>query len=453
LRGKNGCQLPFSGSTEDAMSWEEILEFVVGEEKRLTDVLREADIAPLLTGAVRAGIARVEVVDEKEAILCAFDGRQPGPPDAPWDESRSLFLEGEPVGTVRFRRGAINAAGCGILADLVADAVNSMLAANLKRMLTTEMHTKVVNQSYGELLESNRQLEQSEQKYRQLAESLEIRVQERTEELKRAYAQMMQQEKMASVGQLAAGMAHEINNPLGFVLSNLNTLRKYLDRFVAMLAFCRERAGEPGDLAGAVEKKWRELKLDYLLDDAPDLIEQSLAGGERIRKIVSDLRGFSHIDDLGEGPVDLNEEINRSLSVLVHEMPQGAEIKRNFGRLPAIVGRGGPLCQVFLNIIRNACQARPVGLELEITTEAREDTVRLIFADNGPGIPEEVKSRIFEPFFTTRDVGEGMGMGLAVVHDLVTGFGGRVEVKDRPGGGAAFIIELPAGGNNHGQVR
>lgn len=427
----------------------ETIEFVVGEEKRLRDVLREADVAPLLTSAVKSGIARVAIHDEKEAVLFAFGGSRSRDPEDSRDESRPLLLEGEPVGEIRFRRGAVNAAGCRILAGLVADAVNSMLAVNLKRMLTTEIHTKVVNQSYEELLESNRRLVQSEKEYRDLAETLEIRVRERTVELQRATTQMIQQEKMASIGQLAAGVAHEINNPLGFVLSNLHTLEKYVGRFAAMLAFYREAGGA----AEAGEKKWRELKLDYLLQDVPDLIAQSVTGAERVKKIVADLRGFSHVDDLGEGPMDLNQEIERTLGVLVHEIPPGARIERKFGTLPAMVGHGGLLCQVFLNIVRNAFQTRPEGLELEIATECRGDTVQLLFADNGPGVPEEIKNRIFEPFFTTRQIGRGMGMGLTVVHDVVTGLGGTVQVEKRPAGGAVFVIQLPTGGIANGQVR
>jgi signal transduction histidine kinase len=315
-------------------------------------------------------------------------------------------------------------------------------------MLTTEIHTRVVNQSYEELLEANRKLSLSEKKYRDLAENLEALVQERTTALKRTYARLIQQEKMASIGQLAAGIAHEINNPLGFILSNLQTLQKYAGRFDEMLAFFRSEVGKgtaAGELKPAAAEKWQTLKLDYILADLPELLGQSIAGADRVRKIVADLRGFSHIDDADEGLVDINVEIERTLSVLTHEIPPCARIVTEFGALPAIVGRPALLCQAFLNIIRNALQARPAGLVLTIRSEFAAGSARLTFADNGPGLAGDIQSRIFEPFFTTRDVGQGMGMGLTAVYDIVTGCGGTIEVETAPGLGTSFILQLPAG--------
>jgi signal transduction histidine kinase len=143
--------------------------------------------------------------------------------------------------------------------------------------------------------------------------------------------------------------------------------------------------------------------------------------------------------------VDIHTEIERTLSVLAHEFPPCARIVREFGALPAIAGRPALLCQAFLNIIRNALQARPEGLVLTIRSEFAAGSARLTFADNGPGLAGDIKSRIFEPFFTTREVGQGMGMGLTAVYAIVTGCGGTIEVETAPGRGTSFILQLPAG--------
>jgi hypothetical protein len=434
---------------EKPMNLKAEIEFVVGAERHLADILDETQIMPLLKSAVKAGISLAAIVNDKEVPLWTW-GKCPLPSNMSseiWDASRPLTLEGEPVGTIRFMRGKVNPKGCQILADLTGETLNNIMNNNLKRMLTTEIHTKIVNQSYEELLESNRQLTESEQKYRDLAENLEIRVQERTEELKRAYAQLIHQEKMASIGQLAAGVAHEINNPLGYVLSNLNTLRTYLERIMIMLEHFRSL----GDSAGVA--KWRELKLDFILEDVGELLDQSVSGAERVKKIVSNLRGFSHVDDMGDGDLNINDEIDRTLSVLAHEIPQDAKIVRGFSNIPNFHGKGGLLCQVFLNLIRNACQARPQGLALVISTDLKNDTIRISFSDNGPGVEETILNRIFEPFFTTRDVGQGAGLGLTVSYDIVRGFGGTIEVANHKEGGTIVLIQLPLTGKYNGQVR
>jgi signal transduction histidine kinase len=257
----------------------------------------------------------------------------------------------------------------------------------------------------------------------------------------------MQQEKMASIGQLAAGVAHEINNPLGFVLSNMSTLRTYLERITAML----EHYSVLDPSAGA--DKWQELKLDFILEDVWALLDQSVSGAERVKKIVADLKGFSHGDEMGTGELDINKEIDRTLSVLAHEIPHDAKLVRNFGDLPPCKGKGALLGMVFLNLIRNACQACSEGLELDITTICEDGIIQVAFADNGPGVETSILPRIFEPFFTTRDVGQGTGLGLTVAYDIVKGFGGTIEVTNRTEGGANVLIQLPVTGSNHGQVR
>jgi two-component system, NtrC family, sensor kinase len=435
------------------MALQESIDFIVGAEKCLTDVLSEAEVMPLLKSAAQAGLELAAVVDGADVLLWTFSqgATMPGTylQTGAHVEFRPIYLAGELVGKVYLAGGKETAEGVvKILAQVVGDAVNSMVQTNLKRMMVTEIHTQVVQLSYDELLETNRRLTESEQKYRELAESLEIRVQERTAELKQVYTRMLQQEKMASVGQLAAGMAHEINNPLSFILSNLKSLEKYVARFVELVGFYEEQSGvhDYATFLLLLREKRTTLKIDFILEDLGELFAQTVLGAERVKKIVEDLRGFSHVDNGGDVKLDINLEIERTLSVLSSEIPADAEITKKLAALPELSCKVPLLCQAFLNIIRNAFQASPRGLKLGILTELdAHGRVRIVFKDNGPGIPQDVQRRIFEPFFTTRDVGAGMGMGLTVAYEVVASCGGTIDIKSKEGEGAVFVITLPMG--------
>lgn len=428
------------------MARDQSIEFIVGQERRLQEVIGAVDVVPLLKAAVRAGASEVAVCNGEGELLWSERNTAT---DASILGSKTLYLEGEPVGTLQIKGPAGREEYLKGIGGLLGETLNAIITTSLKRMLTTEIHTAVVNKSYEELLEINRQLAASEERYRELAESLELKVQERTEELKRAMAQLLEQEKLASVGRLAAGVAHEINNPLGFVSSNLGTLGKYVGRFVSTLTAVRQLA-ESGALGGEAARRladtWREQKLDMVMGDIDDLMRQSIEGAERVAKIVADLKAFSHVDETEVREVDLNVEIDKTLNVLASQMPPRNEVTRRYGTLPQFVCNPAQLCQVFLNIVQNAIQAKGEGVQLVITTSVEEGAIRIDFADNGPGMPDEIRGHIFEPFFTTRDVGMGTGMGLAVVYDAIRSYGGTVEAVCPPSGGTVFTIKLPLAG-------
>lgn len=428
----------------------ETIDFVVGEEKRLSEVIREEEIMPLLQAAVQAGVERAEIVDDSGTPLWSC-GEQP---KSLWAELQSsgnaeakvLYLEGEPVGELRLSGSGIDPNVLEASTSIICGALNAILTGNLKRMLTTEIHTQVVNQSYEELLATNQQLSLSEKKYRDLAENLEIRVQQRTDELKRLYTQMVNQEKMASIGQMAAGIAHEINNPLGFILSNLNAMKRYFVRYQEMIDSHREGLLEAGSLELLRESSddlYKKLKLDFVKEDMQDLFAESIHGAERVKKIVADLKGFSHIDALGDEKIDINQEIERTLSVMAHEIPKNTNIIKRFETLPELSCLGGLLAQVLFNLLRNAFQSRSEGLEVTIETSFAEHVFVVKIEDNGSGIDSTIRPRIFEPFFTTREVGSGTGLGLSVVYDILSNWGGQVDVDESPSGGASFVVQIP----------
>jgi len=423
------------------MSIDRKLDFIIGEDKNLNQLLDASEALMLLDGVVRAGACGAEIADSNRVLLAArgIESR--------YSASRTIFVEGEPAGTVLVY-AADSSARLGGIADMLHAALQTLINGAMKRMLTSEAHTTIVNQSYDELLETNQRLGVSEQRYRELAETLEIKVRERTKELKRVYATMLQKEKLAAIGGLAAGMAHEINNPIGFVISNLHTLTKYAAKLKEMLEFYRTTCEPaiPEVLAGQAESRWRELKIGFVFTDIDSLVKQSLDGAERVQKLVADMKGFSHVDEAGAVPTDINRELEQTLSVLQHEIRPGTVIECNLGRVPKVNLNSALLSLTFLQIIQNALQLKTPQLKITVTTAQQGDTVLITIVDNGPGIPPDIRDRIFEPFFTTKDVGQGTGMGLAVAEQAIQACGGTITMTCPPDGGTLFTVSVPIGG-------
>jgi PAS domain S-box-containing protein len=258
---------------------------------------------------------------------------------------------------------------------------------------------------------------------------------------------MVQQEKLASIGQLAAGVAHEINNPVGFLKSNHVILQKYISKLREAWQLVRAAA------APAIEEIEAKLDLSFVFSEFDTIFAESADGFSRIMRIVGNLKSFSRIDQSGEFELyDVNGGITSTLVVARNEIKYVADTRETFGELPQIMARGGEINQVILNILVNAAQAiegqkrSGKGL-IEVETMLKGDRVLIIIRDDGPGIPDAIKTRIFDPFFTTKEPGKGTGLGLSISYDIiVTKHGGKLAVESEPGEGTTFLIELPIAG-------
>jgi len=275
-----------------------------------------------------------------------------------------------------------------------------------------------------------------------LAESLE--------NLKKAQTQLVQSEKMASVGQLAAGVAHEINNPIGFIASNLSSLNDYFDDIVNLLneqtKFHQSLATTTPGLNNVVDLK-EKIDLDFILNDIKDLVSESIEGTERVKTIVSGLSEFSHLSGPDWAKEDVNTLIEKSLAIAANELKYRAEVNKEFSSLPKINCLGGKLGQVFLNLLINAAHAMEgQNGSIYIRTTQVDNNIRIDIQDTGCGIDTTNLSKIFDPFFTTKEVGKGTGLGLHIAYDVIRKHDGTINVESTLGEGTTFSICLPIDG-------
>jgi two-component system NtrC family sensor kinase len=267
------------------------------------------------------------------------------------------------------------------------------------------------------------------------------------DELKDAQAQMIQQEKLASIGQIAAGVVHEINNPTGYVISNLGTLGKYLERFFTYMnaqAEILDHLGTPETQKLSALRK--QLKIDHLLSDTPCLIAESLDGAGRIKKIVQDMKKFSRMDEAERVMTDLSDCIDSTVNIVWNELKYKVTLKKEYSELPPIMCCPQQLSQVFMNLLVNAGHAIEAQGEITIKTRRDGDSAHVDIADTGCGMTDDIRSRIFEPFFTTKEVGKGTGLGLPISYDIIKKHGGDITVDSVVGKGTTFTVRLPLNG-------
>ncbi|MFA7241039.1 MAG: ATP-binding protein [Sulfuricellaceae bacterium] len=266
--------------------------------------------------------------------------------------------------------------------------------------------------------------------------------------LEEAHNQLLQSEKMASIGQLAAGVAHEINNPIGYVNSNLGTLNTYVEQILRVLDAYEQAESmcDPEARARARALK-EEVELDYLREDILVLLKESGEGIQRVRQIVRDLKDFSHIDEAEWQLADLHSGLDSTLNVVNNELKYKADVIKEYGDIPHVECLPSQINQVFLNLLVNAAHAMEEGKRglITVRTGTTGNEVWVEFADTGKGIPPENLTRIFDPFFTTKPVGKGTGLGLSLSYSIVEKHRGRIEVKSAVGKGTTFRVILPVG--------
>ncbi|MGZ3460640.1 MAG: ATP-binding protein, partial [Archangium sp.] len=273
---------------------------------------------------------------------------------------------------------------------------------------------------------------------------LERLVEARTAELDRARGKVAQAQKLSAMGELLARLSHEINNPLTAIHNNLPPVREYFEQLSEALRHCRERFEAHPEEARELERVWRELDVDFALQDTPDVLEAMRQASERIRAIQADLRAFLRGERPRLEPGDLNQAVHEAVALVRRSLPGGTRVELQCGEVPRCCFHRGQLGQVLLNLLRNALDAVGERGEVRVSTAVRDGWVELVVADDGPGIPPELRARIFEPFFTTKEVGMGTGLGLAICRQLITeNHGGTLELDESVARGACFRVTLP----------
>ncbi|MBE7382102.1 MAG: HAMP domain-containing histidine kinase [Leptolyngbya sp. SIO1E4] len=300
------------------------------------------------------------------------------------------------------------------------------------------------------------QLQKSEGRYRDQARELK----QVLTELRQTQAQVVQSEKMSSLGQLVAGVAHEINNPVNFIHGNLAHVQEYAQDLLGLLQMYRHHYPQP---AAEIQAAAEVIELDFIQDDLPKTLSSMKLGTSRICEIVLSLRNFSRLDESEIKPVNLHEGLDSTLVILNHRLKAGAarpaiQVIREYGVLPPVECYAGLLNQVFMNLLSNAVDALDEGMKARSlqarqenpgqitlrTSLIKDEWVQIAIADNGPGISSDLQSRIFDPFFTTKGLGKGTGMGLSISHQIVTEkHHGQLECCSTPGQGTEFVIRLP----------
>jgi two-component system, NtrC family, sensor kinase len=275
------------------------------------------------------------------------------------------------------------------------------------------------------------------------------RVREYTQELKQTQSQLIQTEKMSSLGQMVAGIAHEINNPVNFIGGNIDYANQYIQDLTDLVTLYQEYYPNPPD---AILERIEDIELEFLREDLPKTLSSMKMGADRIHEIVVSMRNFSRSDDGNMKSADIHEGIDSTLVILNHRLKQGIQVIKQYGKLPAVECSAAQLNQVFMNVIGNAIDAleevkkgdKGYSPTIWISTEATADnTVTVKIRDNGPGIAAACAQQIFDPFFTTKSIGKGTGLGLAISYQIVAKHHGKIEVNSQIEQGTEFVITLP----------
>lgn len=383
-----------------------------------------------------------------------------------------ILDRGQPIGLLYLENNSAKSAFTPERLEFLT-VLSSQLAISLENSLL-----------YANLTAASEDLKRANEQLEEANQTLELRVQARTQqlkdknqrlkhamqELKQTQTQLIQTEKMSSLGQMIAGIAHEINNPVNFVYGNITHVAEYIQDLLHLIELYQEHAPETPE---EIQEEIEAIELDFILADLPKLLSSMKIGAERIRSIVLSLRNFSRLDESEMKQVDIHEGIESTLLILQHRLKGNSghcaiEIIKNYGELPQVECFPGQLNQVLMNLLANAVDAlecyRKENVEVGLselqgnsesssrrsptiqihTTKTSPNSVAIRIADNGPGIPKAVQKRLFDPFFTTKPVGSGTGLGLAICYQIIVEkHGGQISCNSHPPDGAEFTLEIP----------
>ncbi len=319
---------------------------------------------------------------------------------------------------------------------------------------------KSFNKMSQALLVTAKARKKAQKELRVLNHELEDRVKRRTAQLEKAYLkikkaqeQLIQSEKMASIGQLAAGVAHEINNPIGFVASNLSTLQDYIAVYKTLISRYEDliiqvplNKSQQTQL-DAIKAYQKEEDIEFLHEDIDELIVNSLDGINRVTSIVQSLKTFSHVDQSQLQEADINQCLQSTLKIVHNEIKYNCEVITKLNPLPPLRCKPGQLNQVFMNLLVNAGHAIEKTGTITIETKTIQKAIVIKISDTGKGIPKENLNKLFDPFFTTKPVGKGTGLGLSISHGIIADHNGTINVQSKVGQGTTFTITLPLNHN------
>jgi signal transduction histidine kinase len=341
----------------------------------------------------------------------------------------------------------------------LAQAFNKVLSKVRRRTDELRKHQrhldKLVDERTAELHESNlkltREVADRVEAQRRLSKSKQA-LMKTLSKLRQTQAHMIHSEKMASIGQLAAGVAHEINNPIGFIKSNLHILKEYCEDIKSLLAHYEDLESTlntdstAGDLIGKIRDYKAQIDYDFVLNELNGVLDESKEGVERVARIVRDLKDFAHADSGVVEYSDINQGIESTLNIVWNQLKYAAMVNKDFGDIPLVKCDLEKLNQVFMNLLINAGQAIERDGVIDICTRCNQNLVEIKISDNGCGIPPDITPKIFDPFFTTKDVGSGTGLGLNLVYNIIKGHNGSIDVESEVDKGSTFTVRLDVDG-------
>jgi C4-dicarboxylate-specific signal transduction histidine kinase len=334
---------------------------------------------------------------------------------------------------------------------LIKSSTAEELKAKIKRFTSISNHQKDLAKSVDSAHMLNQLLEERVKRRTDKIVEQKDKLESAYQELKMAQKQLVHSEKMASIGQLAAGVAHEINNPVAFVKSNLCSLNNYVKTYQKLIhiqqnaleELTEEIDAKNSHLIGELQTFCNDNDIDFINEDIHTLLEEAIDGTSRVEEITKSLKIYSRASDDNMEEFDINCCITDTIKMLNSQLKYSCDVNTTLGQLPMYHGNRSKISQVFTNIIVNAAQAMETKGSLSIHTISDSAAIKIIFADTGKGIAEENLQKLFDPFFTTKPVGEGTGLGLSISHGIIKDHGGDIDVCSEIGKGTTFTILLP----------